>query len=442
MAQERRPFVFFACLACFFALPALHAGTVTIALQDIDSGTTSPSGNYRWMDVANQVYSPAYLGGSYDYTLASLEVTYDNSTAVLQGTLVAANLKPNFAYQLKLVGPSGTQVNETIGFAGRWWQEQWYGTYWGGGTNLNTKGSGYSPSPNDLTYLSRYDIPDETSPTLLHYKYTGYLVLGYFITDELGDATVPFQCNNSYHVLWKTTQLTRDPAKDGPLVTSTFDADPAQHYQYEDGTDYPQQTVSLFGEWERLPVDGVPLQIGEHRCQMVLTEESFHMCSVTYGGCWAAAMGGDLNPADAGADSFGYESRAGAPYVCHLDGTNSYNAGSYWWQQTAGAAVTLRNASTATPDFDAPGWDGSTELTPEQATLRFRLTINQATRYEDSDECEIYIRIPGDGNGDDVVNAFDLAKLRQLDPEVDFNADGLVNAFDLAILRQNAGRRR
>ena len=146
--------------------------------------------------------------------------------------------------------------------------------------------------------------------------------------------------------------------------------------------------------------------------------------------------------ANAGSDSFGYESLVGSPYVCPLNGTDSAGATTYSWAQTGGTTVTLRNASTATPDFDAPQWDGSTELTTAEASLGFRLTINQGKTGEDSDECEVYIRIPGDATGDDDVNAFDLAKLRQLDPAADFNGDGPVNAFDLAILRQNSGRRR
>ena len=106
---------------------------------------------------------------------------------------------------------------------------------------------------------------------------------------------------------------------------------------------------------------------------------------------------------------------------------------------TPDPVVVLRNPDTLTPDFDAPQWDGSTELTKSQARLRFRLTVNGGA---DSDECEVYIRVPGDANGDDAVNAFDVARVRTVHPEADFNGDGGVNAFDVAILRLNSGRRR
>jgi len=43
-------------LLCLFTMDT-YAMAATIFLEDIDSGLTSPAGNYRWLDVANQVYS-------------------------------------------------------------------------------------------------------------------------------------------------------------------------------------------------------------------------------------------------------------------------------------------------------------------------------------------------------------------------------------------------
>ena len=148
--------------------------------------------------------------------------------------------------------------------------------------------------------------------------------------------------------------------------------------------------------------------------------------------------------ADAGGDLWGFESRGSAMYIVTLDGTGSSGAATYRWQQVAngGLGVVLRNAATATAGFDAPQWDGTTELTVVEASLLFRLTINEGLPGEDADECACYIRIPGDSNGDDVVNAFDLAAVRTLDPSADFTGDGTVNAFDLGVLRRNSARRR
>jgi hypothetical protein len=279
-----------AFLVCSQASKAFADSTV-IELQDIDSGLTSPSGSYRWRDVADQAYSAAYQD-SYNYTTATVVVVFDSTSTRLRGTLTATELRPNFAYQLKLAGLPDTDpdANERIGLAGRWWQEEWNGSSWASGQNLNDKGDGSSPNPNDKTYLSRRDITDTTSPTGLHYRYTGYLVFNYFITDNDGNAIVDFETDSSYHVLWKTSQQARS-ANDGPLKTTTFDADFSA--AYDDAIDYVTQTISIFEEWERLPVGGVYLQDGDYHVQMVLTEESFHGSGGSLSGNWAAAMGAE-----------------------------------------------------------------------------------------------------------------------------------------------------
>ena len=261
---------------------------VTVQLRDIDSGLTSPSGVYRWLDVADQAYSAAYRN-SYNYTQATVQVTYYQKGNILRGKLTATNLKPNFAYQVKLVGDpqADASANEWIGLAGRWWQETWNGSAWANGQNLNNKGNGSSPNPNDLIYFSNHDVADSTSPTGKHYRYTGYMVFNYFVTDSGGKATLSFQVDSSYHVLFKTTQRTRTTS-DGPIKTTTFDAGPTSSAY---SSDYPTQTVSIFGEWERLPVGGVILSPGGYNCQFILTEESFHGSGSTYAGNWAAAMG-------------------------------------------------------------------------------------------------------------------------------------------------------
>jgi hypothetical protein len=212
-----------------------------------------PGGTFRWLDVANQSYGIDYQN-RYNYAQAQVVVDFTKSGPHLQGTLTATNLKPNFAYQLKLAGEPGTLSNERIGLAGRWWQEEWSGTAWVNGQNLNNKGDGSSPNPNDNTYSSRKNIPDVTSPTGLHYRYTGYLVFDYFITDSNGDATLQFETGSCYHVLWKTRQRSHT-ADDGPVETTTFDPEPSQAYD----TDYSSNTVSIFGEWERLPMGNVNL---------------------------------------------------------------------------------------------------------------------------------------------------------------------------------------
>ena len=239
------------------------------------------------MDVAGNLYSAAYRD-SYSYTQATVVVTYRTNGCLLTGTLAATNLKPNFAYQFKLSGipEAYPTANENLGFSGRWWKEDWSGTDWVNGWNLNDKGTGYFPTPNDLSYLALKDEPDATSPTGRKYRFTGYRPFDYFITDSNGCATLVFAMRNTYHVLWKTTQL-QPVAGDGPIKTHDFDPVPGTP-AYD--ADYPASTVAVYGEWERLPVDGILLAPGSYTLEFLVTEESFHESGL--GGWWAHACRG------------------------------------------------------------------------------------------------------------------------------------------------------
>jgi hypothetical protein len=281
-----------AVICCFVCNRLAIAETqLSVTLVDIESGLPNPQGHYRWMDVADQIYAETYRN-NYNYTHANVQVDYFTGGTTLHGLLTAMNLKPHFAYQFKFVSYPGTASNESIGLVGRWWQEEWNGSEWTNGRNLNNKGNGSSPNPNDGVYFSRRDIPDSTSPTGKKYKYVGYLVFAYFITDENGNASFSFQANSSYHVLWKTSQRAHT-TQDGLLIETTFiggSPDPVGAYDIV----YPEAMVSIFGEWERLPVGGVMLPPGNYEGEFVLTEESFHGSGLAGG--WASAMtSGALN---------------------------------------------------------------------------------------------------------------------------------------------------
>jgi hypothetical protein len=267
------------------AFSAAHGASVSL--------TGCSEGTFRWLDVAGNEYAEAYQT-AYDYTDNSVEVDVDYSVDdnVLQGTVTATNLKPNFAYQLKLEGLPGhadpvvRSANERIGMVGRYWREEWDGSDWGNGENLNSKGDGSRPSPNDVAYLLQRD---DTVGGHARYRFTGYMVFCYFITGADGSASVSFSVDSSYHVLWKTSQRTRT-ASDGPVVSTTFDPETSSDAYDQD---YGSSTVGIFGEWERLPVGGVPLLPGEYNCKILLTEESFHGSGLAGG--WALAMHGEVS---------------------------------------------------------------------------------------------------------------------------------------------------
>ena len=208
-------------------------------------------------------------------------VAYSNAGSKLYGTLTASNLKPNFAYQLKLVGIPGSVGNEQIGFAGRWWQEEWNGATWINGQNKN-----------DQDYIDNRNALYSDGPPVYLYRFTGYLVFDYFITENNGAVTILFETGSSYHVLWKTTQRI-STINDGPTKTAIFDPASSEPAYYGDA-----QEVYIFGEWERLPKGQVNLQPGEYNCQIILTEESFHGLTgelAVLAGNWAGAMTANLN---------------------------------------------------------------------------------------------------------------------------------------------------
>jgi len=281
--------IFTICVLLFAGSAEVRAD-YQVTLADVDSNSTSPTGQFRWRDAADNIYSADYRDW-YNYTLADVHINYNADVNGLYGTLNASNLKPYFAYQLKLVGNSDIDsvANKNTGLAGRWWQQQWGETSWIDGKNLNNKGDGTSPNPNDDTYFVLRDVNDPCSPTGKHYRFTGYLVLDYFITDINGDAELSFRSLNSYHVLWKTTQSYTYTADDGPIKTVLVYPDPCSP-AYD--INYPASTIEVFGEWERLPVDQVIPADGDYQADFVLTEECFHSCSVEFGGCWASAMAG------------------------------------------------------------------------------------------------------------------------------------------------------
>ena len=165
-----------------------------------------------------------YDTASFKYgTNGTVTVSYDTApnVAYFVAHISATGLKPNFAYQMKLVGkpvsgsPDDTTkkgrgfgpytkrsvtkgvisvadgngedwANETIGKIGRWWNDSLQGS----STNAVTDSVFDSTYPNETIY--------------------GYIFMGDFVTDAQGNAEVDITGQNNYHITFQNWQTGGD----------------------------------------------------------------------------------------------------------------------------------------------------------------------------------------------------------------------------------------
>jgi hypothetical protein len=233
--------------------------------------TTWPPAPFRWIDVGNYLYAESYRN-SYEYADASVIISFQPCADwTFSGTISATNLKPNFAYQAKLVGKptriwdseGDDLANELIGYTGRWWR------------SAPTAGNS-----NDAEYETYHEDPD--------YIFEGYLLFDFFVTDAAGNAELPFFIDSSYHVLWWEHQRTPQSC-DSPVKWSTVVAD-SSNPAY--GRSIGPTNVGVYAEIERQCYTTTQMLEGAYDCRFLLTEESFHQ-SGDYQGYWASAMACD-----------------------------------------------------------------------------------------------------------------------------------------------------
>jgi hypothetical protein len=260
----------------------------------------------RLWDIENRAYS-SFLStnpASFDYADAHVELTYDTNPSVRHfvGQIKATGLKPNFWYQMKLVGKPQRGVagwgafgddtaNENIGYAARWWCTT-------DGTTTNF---------DDNYYWNNYG-----SPVLADSRRQdtyGYLYMAGFLTDEYGNAKtetvdgvptsvpVAFNGNKSYHVTWKQGQNgIFDVFIDAYRLSSTS----GYGYGFKFASTSPvelwyelERGYSSRGNQPRTPTD-VRLRSGSYNCRFVLTEETFHnnpdLSASYHGGRWQVVM--------------------------------------------------------------------------------------------------------------------------------------------------------
>lgn len=230
----------------------------------------------RWRDVVDQPYGAAFRR-SYDYRreLANLHLVWNDDGPIPSGRLVARRLKPNFAYQLKLMGSRGLYGPEAVD--NQWDQRAW-ASY-----QLGTHGRWWCEECDWNAYDGDLGWHIRQGHTVL-----GYIVFDWFVTDAAGCADVSFTVESSYHVLWHTGQ--RKPGRyDSSL--RRYAIEPGD-YAYGPQAAAAAREVLLFGEWEAgRPLPGqLQLPAGEYQVFLNLTEESFHAGSEDGGGHWAQVL--------------------------------------------------------------------------------------------------------------------------------------------------------
>ncbi len=285
--------------------PTVNAATAQsvtfIPLQD----PWAPS-KQRWYDISNDSEKrfDAFLDGTQEFNynsvytgteqITQVTLTFDTAPSVpyFVGHIEARGLKPNFAYQLKLVGKpvKGTRgwgaygddlANERLGYAGRWWCDSYHSTT----TNFD-----------DSHYVNYYkNAPENGNP--VHDIY-GYLYAGVFVTNSKGDASMDFTGKNSYHITWAEwqsgTKNVEESLSPFQVAGNMLSSAPTIYYGY--GSAAPLTSTRLYYEYEGngRPKDNVILAPGTYKARFVLTEESFHNSSGNAeGGYWKTVLGSE-----------------------------------------------------------------------------------------------------------------------------------------------------
>jgi hypothetical protein len=270
---------------------AIMSATAAGAPTTVYAGTAALTAVYwdaahqRWRDAATTPYDGGKIA-TYDYASATVVFTYPDHGTTAGGGFTGSNLKPNFAYQVKLNGkptyfwgPAGDDLaNERIGFAGRWWLnkvEKATGTVVGGWNS------------NDAEYVA-WKAQGFTDG-VYDYAYEGYLLFAYLVTDEEGQVARDLAVDSSFHVLWKTAQRTPGPNDSAP-TTHTFVVNEVSDWYASSQSD---EVRSIYAEWE--PTRALPgeldLPAGTYVVRLFLTEESFHESAGSpSSGSWATVM--------------------------------------------------------------------------------------------------------------------------------------------------------
>ena len=250
-------------------LPPISGDAVTVLMQPVAGKKEE-----RWRDLADNPYSRKFRRGfRYDGSgnwKPRVTVTYSRRADTFRGRVVAEQLKPNCAYQMKLQGRwEDRTAFERIGRVGRWWLPA------GSSTNFTDE---------DYERFAQKE------------KAAAYIFFDFFVTDERGHAEKDFSLDSSLHVLWHTPADTYE--KESPLLTprSVLHLIVSNPDIYENPSS-TKTTAGVVAEAEqgggRAEPRSVRLPDGEYNVTLLLTEESFHGSGDA--GWWASVMQADVS---------------------------------------------------------------------------------------------------------------------------------------------------
>lgn len=252
----------------------------------------------RWTDIADNPYT-GFADGTqkFDYSQAQVVLHYAKTPPVpyFLGRIEARGLKPNFSYQLKLMGKPqkgvwgwGAQgdewANEQLGFAGRWFC----------GHPVHRSGTNF----DDNHFREYYQ---NALPGAEH-NIGGYVFMGEFVTDGQGNANKEFWGEHPYHIKWLSWQ---SGAKDVWAGQSVIEAN---NYAYGQEPPTPS-AVSAYYENEPGRTQPLTLAPGQYNTRFVITEESFHnpINARGQGGYWKTVLASEDYLYNAQGDMIGHD---------------------------------------------------------------------------------------------------------------------------------------
>lgn len=223
----------------------------------------------RWADIAGNYYAPEFING-FSYQHAGNDgpqvwVRINRRGPVLEGRIEVRRLKPNFAYQLKLMGDFDDRAGfERIGKLGRW------------------RLPGQQTNYTDRDY---YGFSDKAAVE-------AYILFDFIITDRAGNAVRNFALDSSLHVLWNAVRQSYDKEPVSPERMVRVLVDAADPWIYaRPKLDVSTEEIWAEREHARYRHENSVIQLppGNYRAVLALTEESMHSLDRD-GGYWATAF--------------------------------------------------------------------------------------------------------------------------------------------------------